>query len=68
MNGIAVEGYQKSDLKGRGIKRSALRRIVERIAPAYKFVKLDLLDLENGKTESTWVPSAYTRRGGEPRR
>ena len=40
--------------------------LVEGIAPAYKFVKLDLLDLENGKTEGPRFPLPTLGEGENP--
>ena len=50
-NGIAVEGYQKSNLKGEGLNDLHYGVIVEDITPKYNFVKLEVLDVKEGKTE-----------------
>jgi Peptidase family M23 len=51
-NGIAVEGYQKSNLKGDGLCDLHYGVIVKDIVPKYKFLKLNVLDVKKGKTES----------------
>jgi Peptidase family M23 len=54
--GIAVEGYQKSNLKGGGLSDLHYGVIVKDITPKYKFVKLEVLDVKKGKTESPKFP------------
>jgi hypothetical protein len=51
-NGIAVEGYQKSNLKGDGLLDLHYGVIVNDIAPEYQAVELRVLDVKNGKPES----------------
>jgi peptidase M23-like protein len=51
-NGIAVEGYQKSNLKGDGLLDLHYGALVKDILPEDKFVKLNVLDVINGKLES----------------
>src|SRR5262245_27898019 len=50
-NGIAVEGYQKSNLKGDGLLDLHYGVLVEDLPPEDKFVKLSVLDVKNGKLE-----------------
>jgi Peptidase family M23 len=50
-NGIAVEGYQKSNLKGDGLLDLHYGVLVEDLTPEDKFVKLSVLDVKNGKLE-----------------
>jgi hypothetical protein len=65
-NGIAVEGYQKSNLKGEGLSDLHYGVIVEDIAPKYKFVKLEVLDVKKGKTESPKFPLPKLEAGKKP--
>jgi len=51
-NGIAVEGYQKSNLKGDGLLDLHYGVLVDDIPPDDKFVKLNVLDVKNGNLES----------------
>ena len=51
-NGIAVEGYQKSNLKGEGLSDLHYGVIVKDIAPEYKFREAQVLDVKKGKPES----------------
>ncbi len=55
-NGIAVEGYQKSNLKGERLRDLHYGVIVKDIAPEYESVKLSVLDVKNGKLESADFP------------
>ena len=48
-NGIAVEGYQKSNLKGEGLSDLHYGVLVKDIAPEYESVKLRVLDVKNEK-------------------
>ena len=48
-NEIAVEGYQKSNLKGEGLSDLHYGVMVKDIAPKYESVKLQVLDVKNGK-------------------
>ncbi len=48
-NGIAVEGYQKSNLKGEGLSDLHYGVIVKNIASEYESVQLRVLDVKSGK-------------------
>ncbi|HSF58808.1 MAG TPA: M23 family metallopeptidase [Candidatus Binatia bacterium] len=48
-NGIAVEGYQKSNLKGEGLNNLHFGVLVEDITPEYDSVTLRVLDVKNEK-------------------
>ncbi|HVQ63674.1 MAG TPA: M23 family metallopeptidase [Terriglobia bacterium] len=50
--GIAVEGYQKSNLKGEGRNDLHYGVLVKDITPEFKSVRLQVLDVENGKPKS----------------
>ncbi|HJU06120.1 MAG TPA: M23 family metallopeptidase [Nitrospiraceae bacterium] len=50
--GIAVEGYQKSNLKGERLKDLHYDVLVKDITPKYQFATLDVLDVKKGKTKS----------------
>lgn len=65
-NGIAVEGYQKSNLKGEGLSDLHYGVLVKDIAPKYKFVKLEALDVRKGKTESPKFPLPQLKTDQEP--
>lgn len=65
-NGIAVEGYQKSNLKGDGLSDLHYGVIVKDIDPKYKFVKLEVLDVKKGKTESPKFPLPTLEDDGKP--
>jgi len=51
-NGIAVEGYQKSNLKGEGLSDLHYGVIVKDITPEFERVKLQVLDVKNEKPET----------------
>ena len=65
-NGIAVEGYQKSNLKGEGLSELHYGVIVKDIVPKYKFLKLEVLDVKKGKTESPKFPLPTLEAAEEP--
>jgi len=50
-NGIAVEGYQKSNLKGDGLSDLHYGVIVEDITPEFTCVKLQVVDVKHGQPE-----------------
>ncbi len=50
-NGIAVEGYQKSNLKGEGLNDLQYGVLIEDIPPQYDSVKLRVQDVKNRETE-----------------
>ena len=51
-NGIAVEGYQESNLKGKRLRDLHYGVIVKDITPEYEIVKLRVLDVRNEKRKS----------------
>lgn len=51
-NGVAVEGYQKSNLKGEGLNDLHYGVIVRDITPEFERVKLQVLDVKNEKPET----------------
>jgi len=65
-NGIAVEGYQKSNLKGDGLCDLHYGVIVNDIAPEYEAVELRVLDVKNGKPESARFPLPKLKAGENP--
>jgi hypothetical protein len=65
-NGIAVEGYQKSNLKGDGLLDLHYGVLVDDIPPDDKFVKLNVLDVKNGKLESAEFRLPELKAGEEP--
>ena len=65
-NGIAVEGYQKSNLKGEGLSDLHYGVIIKDIVPKYKFLKLEVLDVNKGKTQSPKFPLPTLKAGEEP--
>jgi hypothetical protein len=50
--GIAVEGYQKSNLKGEGLNDLHYGVLVKDITPEFKSVRLQVRDVKNGKPKS----------------
>jgi hypothetical protein len=65
-NGIAVEGYQKSNLKGEGLSDLHYGVLVKDIAPEYKSVELRVLDVKNGEPKSAEFPLPTLEDGGKP--
>ncbi len=65
-NGIAVEGYQKSNLKGERLRDLHYGVIVEDIPPEDKSVKFRVLDVKDGKLESAEFLLPKIEPGGEP--
>ena len=65
-NGIAVEGYQKSNLKGEGLSDLHYGVIVKDIAPEYECVELRVLDVKNEKPESAEFPLPKLEAGEKP--
>jgi hypothetical protein len=65
-NGIAVEGYQKSNLKGDGLLDLHYGVLVKDIPLDDKFVKLNILDVKHGKLESTEFHLPELKAGEEP--
>jgi Peptidase family M23 len=60
--GIAVEGYQKSNLKGEGLNDLHYGVLVKDITPEFKSVKLQVLDVknENPKNAEFSIPTLNT--------
>ena len=65
-NGIAVEGYQKSNLKGEGLNDLQYGVLIEDIAPQYDSVKLRVQDVKNGKPKSAEFPLPNLEVGNQP--
>ena len=65
-NGIAVEGYQKSNLKGERLRDLHYGVIVRDITPEYKSVKLQVLDVKDGKLQSGEFPLPILEAGTKP--
>lgn len=64
--GIAVEGYQKSNLKGEGLNDLHYGVLVKDITPEYKSVKLRVLDVKNEKPKSAEFPLPTLKDGKNP--
>ena len=65
-NGIAVEGYQKSNLQGEGLNVLHFGVIVNDIAPAHEVVELQLLDVKNENTKSAQFNLPKLKDGENP--
>lgn len=65
-NGIAVEGYQKSNLKGEGLSDLHYGVIVKDITPEFERVELQILDVKTGKPESAEFPLPKLEAGEKP--
>lgn len=65
-NGIAVEGYQKSNLKGEGLSRLHYGVMIKDIAPPFETVKLQVLDVKNKKPRSAEFPLPKLEAGRKP--
>jgi Peptidase family M23 len=65
-NGIAVEGYQKSNLKGERLRDLQYGVIVKDITPEYETVKLEVLDVRNEKGKSAEFALPKLEAGEEP--
>jgi Peptidase family M23 len=64
--GIAVEGYQKSNLKGEGLNDLHYGVLVKDITPEFKSVKLQLLEVKNGNPKSTDFSLPTLDTGNKP--
>ena len=64
--GLAVEGYQKSNMKGD--RRSVLRYgvIIKDIAPDFERVTLQVLDAKNGRPTTAEFPLPTLEAGAQP--
>lgn len=65
-NGIAVEGYQKSNLKGEGLKDLHYGVLIKDIAPEFERVKLTVLDAKHEKPKSAEFPLPKLGAGEKP--
>jgi hypothetical protein len=65
-NGIAVEGYQKSNLKGDGLKELRYGVLIEDITPEYESVALRVLDAKNEKPKNAEFPLPDLGVGKKP--
>ncbi len=65
-NGIAVEGYQKSNLKGEGLNDLHYGVLVKDITPEYKSVKLRVLDVKNEKPKNAEFTLPTLAAGKKP--
>lgn len=65
-NGIAVEGYQKSNLKGDGLKDLRYGVLIEDVTPEYDFVALRVLDVKHEKPKSAESPLPKLGTGKKP--
>jgi len=65
-NGIAVEGYQKSNLKGEGLSDLHYGVLIEDITSEYDSVKLQVLDVKNEKSKSAEFPLPTLEDGKNP--
>ncbi len=64
--GIAVEGYQKSNLKGEGLSDLHYGVIVKDITPEYESVELRVLAVKNGQPETAEFPLPTLKDGEKP--
>jgi hypothetical protein len=65
-NGIAVEGYQKSNLKGEGLSDLHYGVIVEDITPEFECVKLQVVDVKHGQSEPAEFPLPTLKASEKP--
>ena len=65
-NGIAVEGYQKSNLKGERLDDLHYGVLIKDIAPEFKRVKLHILDVKNEKSGTAEFSLPTLEAGKEP--
>ena len=65
-NGIAVEGYQKSNLKGEGLSDLHYGVLIEDITPEYDSVNFQVLDVKNEKPKSAEFPLPTLEDGKNP--
>jgi hypothetical protein len=65
-NGIAVEGYQKSNLKGERLNGLHYGVLIEDITPAYDSVTLRVMDVKNEKPKSAEFPLPTLEDGKNP--
>lgn len=65
-NGIAVEGYQKSNLKGAGLSDLHYGVLVKDITPEYQSLELRVLDVKHEKPKSAEFPLPTLAAGKQP--
>ena len=65
-NGIAVEGYQKSNLKGDGLDDLHYGVIVADISPEFEAVELRVVDVQKENVESAQFPLPKLEPGERP--
>lgn len=65
-NGVAVEGYQKSNLKGEGLNDLRYGVLIKDIAPEFERVKLRVLDAKVEKSKSAEFPLPKLGAGKKP--
>jgi hypothetical protein len=65
-NGIAVEGYQKSNLKGEGLSDLHYGVIIKDITPEFERVELQVLDVKDGQPEIAEFPLPKLEAGKKP--
>jgi hypothetical protein len=65
-DGIAVEGYQKSNLKGEGLSDLHYGVIVKDITPEVECVRLQVVDIKHGQPVTAELPLPKLEPNGEP--
>ena len=65
-NGIAVEGYQKSNLKGDGLKDLRYGVLIKDITPEYDSVAFRVLDVKHEKPKNAESPLPKLEAGKKP--
>jgi hypothetical protein len=65
-NGVAVEGYQKSNLKGEGLFDLQYGVIVNDITPKFEYVKLQVMDVTGGQPKTAEFPLPKLQADGQP--
>jgi Peptidase family M23 len=65
-NGIAVEGYQKSNLKGDGVKELHYGVLLKDITPEFSRVRLQVLDVKSEEQETAEFPLPTLETGKKP--
>jgi hypothetical protein len=65
-NEIAVEGYQKSNLKGEGLSDLHYGVIVKDITPEFERVELQVLDVKDGQPEIAEFPLPKLKANEKP--
>jgi Peptidase family M23 len=64
--GLAVEGYQKSNMKGEGLSNLQYGVIIKDIAPEFEKVTLQVLDAKNGPPTTAEFPLPTLGAGAQP--